>query len=258
MQSSSDKRKLYGVCKDMKFEQEFRNAIKNAIGTTYRTLNDLADASGVNQSSLSLFISGKRKGLQLESVARLVDALGLKLTSSHEEAKEVCFVNAKLAPIAEGQEPPQAEDYMAVPLVAEVGAGAGYIQQGELLSWFLVYKHQDAVRYRSNLVAVQIGKHSTSMVPILKPNDIVLVDLDDKNTSKPGRIMLVQDPMDGSGMIKRVAVEQRDKDFRITYYSDNAAENPPAIYSFREDFNSDWNKVVAGHVVWAWSDVSGK
>lgn len=228
-----------------------------------RKLSELAEKSGVDQSNISRALGKTKQKLGLDKVSKLLDAMGVDILFPEdkpqlETSRDVCFVNAKIVPIAENQRPPQAEDYMAVPLVAEVGAGPGIIPQGELLSWFLVYKHQDAVKYRSNLIAVQIGKHSTSMVPILKPNDIVLVDLDDKNTSKPGRIMLVQDPMDGSGMIKRVAVEQRDNDFRITYYSDNAAENPPDIYSFREDFGKDWNKVVAGHVVWAWSDISGK
>ena len=245
----------------MNLEQKLLNKLEQLASE--RKLSELAEKSGVDQSNISRALGKTKQKLGLDKVSKLLDAMGVDILfpedkPQQEPSREVCFVNAKLAPIAEGQEPPQAEDYMAVPLVAEVGAGAGIIQQGELLSWFLVYKHQDAVRYRSNLIAVQIGKHSTSMVPILKPNDIVLVDLDDKSTSKPGRIMLVQDPMDGSGMIKRVAVEQRDKDFRITYYSDNAAENPPQIYSFREDFGKDWNKVVAGHVVWAWSDVSGK
>ncbi|MCB8573639.1 phage repressor protein, partial [Bilophila wadsworthia] len=44
----------------------------------------------------------------------------------------------------------------------------------------------------------------------------------------------------------------------ITYYSDNAAENPPEVYSLMEDFDGDWNKSIVGRVVWAWSDVSCK
>lgn len=147
---------------------------------------------------------------------------------------------------------------MAVPLVDEVGAGPGIIPQGDLKSWFLVYKHQPAVQYRRNLVAVQIGKTSLSMVPILRPGDIVLVDLDDTTPNPPGKIMLVMDPKDESGMIKRVAVEEKQKDYRITFYSDNAADNPPLVYSWRDDFHKDWSKAIAGHVVWAWSDISKK
>ena len=102
---------------------------------------------------------------------------------------------------------------------------------------------------------------STSMVPTLKPQDIVLVDRQDKDVMNfKGRIMLVLDPFDGSGKIKRVAAENQPKkrDYRITYYSDNAAENPPEVYSLMEDFDGDWNKSIVGRVVWAWSDVSCK
>lgn len=243
----------------MGFDDDFREAVNNAVGTTYRTVSELAEASGLNQSSLSLFMTGKRKSLKIESAAKLIDALGLRLSRpARETARDVCFVSARVVPVGNNQAPPQAEDYMAVPLVEEVGAGPGIIPQGELLSWFLVYKHQDAVRYRRNLIAVQIGKNSTSMEPVLHPGDIVLVDLDDKDTRQPGRIMLVMDPQDGSGMIKRVAVEQKNDDFRITFYSDNAAKNPPMIFSWRADYLKDWDRAIAGRVVWAWSDISRK
>lgn len=75
-----------------------------------------------------------------------------------------------------------------------------------------------------------LGKHSTSMVPTLKPQDIVLVDRQDKDVMNfKGRIMLVLDPFDGSGKIKRVAAENQPKkrDYRITYYSDNASRESP-------------------------------
>ena len=87
----------------------------------------------------------------------------------------------------------------------------------------------------------------------------MLVDRDDLDVSKPGHMMLVLDPVDGSGMIKRVAVREKDNgDFQITYYSDNAAENPPDIYSLRNDFGGEWERAIVGRVVWAWSDVRSK
>ena len=121
---------------------------------------------------------------------------------------------------------------MAVPLVDEIVAGQGFIPQGQLLSWFLVSKHQNAVRYRSDLIAVKRGKGSTSVEPLLYPGNTVLVDIGDKDIKKPGKIMLVTDPHDGSGKIKRVAIEEKNNDFRITSYSDNAANNPPDITAF--------------------------
>ena len=139
-----------------------------------------------------------------------------------------------------------------------MGAGPGYLPQEEIKSWFLVYRNLSAVRYRRNLIAVEIGKTSTSMTPLLNPLDIVLVDRDDRDVSKPGHIMLVLDP-EGQGMIKRVsAEEQNNGDFSVVYYSDNAMENPPMCYSLRKDFLNDWDRAVVGRVIWAWSDVREK
>ena len=190
----------------------------------------------------------------------ILERLGVQFSSpSPESGRDVCFVNARIVPAGEHAAPPSAEDYMAAPMVGEVGAGPGYIPEEDIKSWFLVFKNQPAVRYRRNLIAVEIGPHSTSMQPILNPGDIVLVDRDDRNVKDPGHMMLVLDPKDGSGKVKRVAVHDTDDgDCRITYYSDNAASNPPEIYSLRDDFFGDWEKSIVGRVVWAWSDVTGK
>lgn len=190
----------------------------------------------------------------------VLDRIGVRFSvPSAEAGRDVCFVNAKIVPAGELASPPSAEDYMAAPMVGEVGAGPGYIPEEDVKSWFLVFKNQPAVRYRRNLIAVEIGPQSTSMQPVLNPGDIVLVDRDDRNVKRPGHMMLVLDPKDGSGKVKRVAVTDTDDgDCRITYYSDNAASNPPEVWSLRDDFFGDWERCIVGRVVWAWSDVTEK
>ena len=224
--------------------------------------NQIAKETQIQQASLSRFLDGSQATMSGEAVVRLVQWLGGSIDLGDKEAaevsKEVCFVNAKLVSADEGTPPPQAEDYIAAPLVGEVGAGPGYLPSDEIKSWFLVYKRLEAIRYRKNLIAVEIGKASTSMQPTLNPGDIVLVDRDDRDVAKPGRMMLVLDPQDGSGMIKRVSTTQEGDDFRITYYSDNAAKWPPMIYSLKKDFDDDWDKAIVGRVIWAWSDVREK
>ena len=174
----------------------------------YGTAKALADASGVDPANISRWTRGKRSP-KLEDIAPIFDVMQAKIVLPDEEdpARDICFVDARAVPAGANQPPPEVEDYLAVPLVEEVGAGPGLIPQGELLSWFLVYRHQDAIRYRRDLIAVRIGKRSTSMLPILHPGDVVLVDRQDRDVMTPGRIMLVMDP-DGAGMIKRVAVEE--------------------------------------------------
>ena len=134
----------------------------------------------------------------------------------------------------------------------------GYIPQEKVKSWFLAWRHHPAVRFRRNLIAVEIGPQSTSMQPTLNPGDIVLVDRDERDVQRPGHMMLVTDP-DGGGMVKRVSIEDRGNgDYRITFYSDNAALHPPLVYSLREDYAGDWDKVIAGRVIWAWTDMREK
>lgn len=236
--------------------------LRKEIEKSGLTQSEICRATNVQQGSLSRFMKGKQNSLSGDTLLSLLDFLGGKVVFPSEikdACRNVCFIDAKIVPAGEYADPPQSIDYIAAPMVGEAGAGPGYLPQEEVKSWFLVYKHQDAVRYRRNLIAVEIGERSTSMQPTLNPRDIVLVDRDDRDVSRPGHMMLVLDPADGSGMIKRVSVtELEDGDFRITYYSDNAVDNPPLVYSLKKDFGNDLEKSIVGRVVWAWSDVKGK
>lgn len=231
-------------------------------GKRFKTNAEIAEYTGISASQVGKYQSKE----SMKNVAKFLDfmeKLGGDITfhddANAEMCKDVCFVNPMLVSADEGVSPPESVDYVAAPLVGEVGAGPGYLPQDEIKSWFLVYKHLEAIRHRKNLLAVEIGKASTSMQPTLNPGDIVLVDRDDRDVSTPGHMMLVLDPQDGSGMIKRVStVEYGNDDFRVTYYSDNAAKWPPMVYSLKKDFDDDWDKAIVGRVIWAWSDVREK
>ena len=195
----------------------------------------------------------------LTTIVPLMNLLGISFENVNKEPdKEICFVNAKMVDAAENAAPPLAEDYVAAPMVGEAGAGPGYLPENEIKSWFLVYKNLPAIRHRKNLIAVEIGKGSTSMQPTLNPGDIVLVDRDDRDVSRPNHIMLVMDPLDGSAMVKRVSVQDEKREILITYYSDNAAHFPPQVYNLQTDFDGDWDKAIIGRVIWAWSDMREK
>lgn len=244
---------------------EIREYFLSLIGKGLRFRNTKACALflGMPETKDAIKFYNFLKGTDTSGSAVLdwLDKMGVIIefpSNDTPAGKDICFVNAKIVSAGEGVEPPQAEDYMAAPMVGEVGAGPGYIPQDQVKSWFLVYKNLPAVRYRRNLIAVEIGENSTSMTPTLNPGDIVLVDRDDREVRKSGRMMLVLDP-DGAGMVKRVSVKDMPSgDCRITYYSDNAAEHEPVVYSLREDFFGDWERSIVGRVVWAWSDVTEK
>lgn len=242
---------------------DFFEIIRHRIQATGMSQAQFARETGVQQGSLSRFLKGEQSSLSGDTVAKIVAFLGARLVfpgeDSPEPARDVCWVNARIMPAGEHVAPPVAEDYLAAPLVGEVGAGPGYLPQESVESWFLVYKHVPAIMGRRNLIAVEIGKTSTSMLPLLSPGDIVLVDRDDIDVSHAGHIMLVRDP-EGAGMVKRVSVQPTpgSKDFSIQFYSDNAATNPPLLYSLREDYGGEISNGIVGRVIWAWSDVRTK
>lgn len=243
---------------DEGFQGQILALIEKAV-ERYGTAGKLAKASGVHAPNISRWRSGQQIP-RVKDVAPIMDLMGVRIsTGESERGRDVCWVDAKTVPAGEGLPSPIPEDYLAVPLVEEVGAGPGIIPQGELLSWFLVWRHQKSVMHKRDLIAVQIADSSTSMVPTLRPGDIVLVDRQDLDCSRPGRIMLAIDP-DGAGMIKRVSTRQlrEERDWQITFYSDNAAANPPMVYSLNKDYGGEWNKAIGGHVVWAWSDMEGR
>ena len=237
----------------------FANDLTNGTHSRFRTKAELAEFAGIAPSQVKKYQTASDMK-NIEKFFAFLDKLGVNLDfePNPEPDRDVCFVNARIAPIGASIEPPQSEDYIAAPMVGEVGAGLGYIPQDEVKSWFLAYRHHPAVRFRRNLIAVEIGSASTSMQPTLNPGDIVLVDRDDRDVQRPGHMMLVTDP-DGSGMVKRVAIEDKqDGDYRITFYSDNGAKHPPMVYSLLKDYAGDWDKVIAGRVIWAWTDVREK
>ena len=221
----------------------------------------MGKACEVHPTTLKRLLDGERsKWAQM--LGRIADAANVRVSRgsvARKQAREVCFVAPKRLSVEDLQSPIP-EDYIAVPLAeGAVAAGRGLVPQDAIRSWVLVWKNHDSVRFRTNLIGVEIGKGQTSMVPTLHPLDILLVDRDDfrDRFTPPGNIFLVREP-DNSVTVKRVTVKPRNGDMMLTFYSDNAVEHPPMSWSLEEDYDGDIAKAIVGRVVWAWSDMSRK
>lgn len=119
----------------MGFENDFKALIGEPTQAGFRNTTALAEKAGVSQASLSQYLSGKRASLSLKTVSKVLDTIGVSLPKQDSFSREICFVDAKTVEAGEDLEPPLSEDYFAIPLVDEVGAGAGYIPQEKELSW---------------------------------------------------------------------------------------------------------------------------
>lgn len=247
----------------MGFTDDVREALSSRIGRGKRYPNNkrMADELGIDPSQLNRFLK-KERGLNADSLGHILDRIGTTITFGDEPAdaaKEVCFRLPEKGPAESGAMDLQPDDYLAVPLAASpVAAGPGLIPEDRIEGWVLVWRHQEAIRFRSNLVAVEIGKNELSMTPTLHPGDIVLVDRNDRDPAPAGKIMLVCEPGDGGAMVKRVNTKRLDDDLELIFYSDNSREFPPTTHRLERDYDGDIGRAIGGNVVWAWSDMTRK
>jgi len=245
------------------FTENLRKMLWTKIGEgkPYANRKRMADALGIDPSQLNRFIDGER-GLSSETLGRLLDGLGARVAwpgeAESEATREVCFVAPRTSGTTNGPTPPSAEDYFAVPLAPNpLAAGAGRIPESQIRGWVLVWRHHDSIRFRSDLVAVTMGKGEFSMAPALHPGDIVLVDRAERNPDPAGKIMLVCEP-DGQCAIQRVTTRAVEGDVELVFYSDNPRDFPPRVFRLNRDYGGNISQAIGGTVVWAWNDMSNK
>lgn len=249
----------------MDFTSNLREMLWAQVGENkaYANRKRMADALGIDPSQLNRFMEGER-GLSVESLGRILDGLSARIvlpeTLEAEGAREVCFVAPRTTGASRDATPPAAEDYFAVPLASEpVAAGPGRVPEDQIRGWVLVWRHHESIRFRTDLVAVEIGKNELSMTPTLHPGDIVLVDRAERSPDPAGKIMLVCEPgPEGGCAVKRVSTRHVDGDMELVFYSDNSRDFPPSVYRLNRDYGGELSHAIAGRVVWAWSDMTRK
>lgn len=241
---------------------------KECKGGKFENPHQAAAALGLSKSEASKFYKALNQGTmpRIDSFLPWLEAMGAKIVfpgseaDQQEHAREVCFVNPRIVSAMEGAKAPESEDYLAVPLAAEaVAAGPGRIPSDDIRGWVLVWRHHESVRFKVDLVAVEIGKNETSMTPLFNPGDMLLIDKSDRDPNPSGKIMLVCEPgQEGGCMIKRVSMKKKNGDYELTFYSENSRDNPPVNHMLRADYDNELNRAIGGTVIWAWSDVRGK
>ncbi len=273
----------------MSFTSNLREMLWRKVGEekAYPNRKRMADALGVDPSQLNRFLDGER-GLSVDTLGRILDGLGARIVLPEPGAapglpphggqhpggsesqpgegrqpvspREVCIVSASptgAAPLA-AHRPPESEDYLAVPLASmRLAAGPGRIPEEAVLGWVLVWRHHESVRFRNDLVAVEVGRGEQAMTPALHPGDIVLVDRAERAPDPAGRLMLVCEA-DGGCAIKRVATKPVEGDMELVFYSDNSRDCPPTVYRLQRDYGGELQRAIGGRVIWAWSDMTRK
>ena len=189
----------------------------------------------------------------LEFVGARIEFPGDRPPGPGDAGRALCFDRP-------GYRPPglRSEDYVVVPLVgAERAFASGGFGPDPDQEWVLVSRREHSLRSRANLVALRVGRGDRSMLPLLSPGDVVVVDRDDRRPAEPGRLMLVRLP-DGAACIRRVAAAPVPGDLQLTLYADNTRDCPPAVLSLARDCRGDLTAVLGGAVVTSWTDLTRK
>ena len=255
--------KLYARKMENIDAEKLQELFINYVNETGKSVNSIAKELDIQQASLQRFFHKKQQSVSYDASLKLLTTLGYSVKKDEREAtREVCFVDPKIVPAGSDGKPPIAEDYLAVPLVGEVGAGPGIMPSEEIDGWVLVYREHQSVSRRSNMLAVEVGMNQRSMVPTLHPKDIILVDRDDwgqfSGYQPPGNIFLVREPgQEGGGKVKRVSLSGKGDLATITFYSDNSTEYGPEVFHMSQ-YDNDLRSAIVGRVVWAWADLSRK
>ena len=245
----------------MGFTDDVRRALNSRIGRGKRYPNNkrMADELGIDPSQLGRFLK-KERGLNADSLGLILDRLGASVVFGDDPAEASREVRFCPPEQADGGPELRPDDYLAVPLTDPgLAAGHGLIPEDRIKGWVMVWRHQEPLRFRSNLVAVEIAKGEGAMAPALHPGDIVLVDRDDRDPAPAGRIMLVREPgPDAPAMVRRVATRRIENDLELIFYSDNGREYPPAAYRLERDYQGDLARAIGGAVACAWNDMGQK
>jgi len=244
----------------MDFTSNLREMLWAKVGENkdYPNRKRMADALGIDPSQLNRFLDGER-GLSVESLGRILDGLGARVVlpgDAGEPAHEVRFVSPRVDGAASDATPPDAKDYIAVPLVSLAAAAkSGRIDPADIHGWMLVWRRHESVRFRTDLVAASIAAGEDGLAPVLRAGDVVLIDRGEKSPDPAGKIMLVRDP-DGACAVRRVATQSAADDLELVFYADSPRDTPPRVRRLRRDYAGDLGRAIAGRVVWAWSDMT--
>jgi phage repressor protein C with HTH and peptisase S24 domain len=227
-------------------------------------MSALAEKANIGFDQVRNFYKGTNTGIK--SVAAMLEAVGARVQWPDERqdvTREVVFANPKLVNVPNCAPPPEAHNYLAVPLVGWSGAGGGVHDPIDLDgNYLMVLRNHPSIRTRSDLIGVKIARWETSMSPLMNPGDIIVVDRRDiyDDPSPPGNIYLVRDPATpGSVMIKRVIFQESLKgNLDIVFYSENASKHPPMVHNYEHVFSSDIENAIVGRVVVCFSDMTDK
>lgn len=242
----------------MAFYDELIDGVRRLAKEKFRNPSRMADQLGLSQSQISKLLSG-RSMPRLDFISDLVDKLDGQLSFPGSPSRQGTSLGGD-DPMVNLMGGIEADDYLAVPLTSlDIASLSDSIQETDIESWVMVWRHHDAIRFKEHFVAVRMGPEDKSMQPVFGPNDMLLIDKTDNAPDPSGRLMLVREPGGyGKPYVRRVSTRRKGSDTELIFYTENTKKYPPQVFSLKDHYGNNLASALAGAVVWAWTDVRNK
>ncbi len=243
----------------MSFLEDVIKELNHGLNKYYHgKYSHLAKAAGVHGTTVKKILSGENL-VWLGNLARVADATRTRVCRDGESTYIEPTING--SPNVEQADP----DSKQIPLF-DTGCAIKFMEElnspsrAEIspIRHIQVSTKLGFIKYRSDLLAVEIPAQANCMSNTLNPGDIVVIDIKECIPQQPpGNIYLVQEPGYGKAHIKRVRNQrQNDSDF-LVFYGDNPTLGPQ-MFSLDRDYNGRLSDAIKGKVVAAFSNMSLK
>lgn len=156
----------------------------------------------------------------------------------------------ELRPVAIGDVGGHGVEFGAVPMMkGTIAAGAPLEIEDAEYSGALAFNAKFLAKWKRP-VCVRVGKNEESMVPLIMPNDVVLLESDSKGVSRPDPNAVYAVKVDAGVTLKRLDLVRDDGHAWLALLSENPDKKryPVRMLAIRE--GEEWTKYVAGRVVW--------
>lgn len=191
----------------MGFTEDFKKLVKEAATGKFRGDADLARKANVAQSAVSMLNNNKRSGLQLETVGKLLDAIGAKIVLPE-------------TPASASDKELETKKLILLGVHAVAGAGPAWDDEESEPKFHIAVPEQYA---GPNLTTLLIS--GESMFPTILDNAIVGVNRENAEIVQ-GKIYAVRLPYEGI-VVKRIYLDHSEKCFILR--SDNKNGDFPDI-----------------------------
>lgn len=221
-------------------------------GHTFKTQQELAQRSGLDQSTVSRILQ-RKESMNLKTANALLDGLNADISfipttdyldESIDKAKEGIQLRFPSYDLT---------TYIPIPIFDRfnfpVNKKLSEVANKEVKYW--TFTHSAPQLNDTEIVGYEITQEDFGMAPLLRPGDWAFVDLNERTKvyQPPNNLYLVKTPPPYNQLLIRwIDLSYEDGDYLCILYPESRYRYPAKIYSLSKHYNNDIKEFIVGMV----------